>query len=564
MKKKLVLMLSLVLILSLLSTGYAEKDELLLANSANESKKTVQNPAKTRKDSDALIIGMPEVRGNFLPIYYSTVPDGYVVNMVYDSLISNNKQGNPIPHVAKNWELSKDHKTYTFHLRDDVKFSDGEPLTANDIEFTYKVLCDSTYDGRYADQVSQIVGLKEYRDGDAENIEGIKVIDDYTISFTFTEALATHIWDCSFAIMPKHVFPDFKKGNIEVIKEQMQTPLGSGPYVLEKFEPKQYVEFKANPNYFLRSPKVKKIIFKFNNNLTSMSEIKKGTIDVQVQISPNENNKKIINGTKFVNIVEYPQNGYGYMGWNLRDPRLADKRVRQALTYGFNRQKFIDKYYNGYAKVCNVPVSKSSWAYTTDINEYKYDSNKAIALLEKAGWKLGKDGIRQKNGLKLSFVWDTYTDSKYVETMIPMLKSDWKKIGVKVEVNSIDFITLIEKIYDQHKFDIYNMAWSLTIDPDALELFHSSQDIPSGNNSVGFRNEENDKLLEAGRKEFDLKKRVEIYQKWVKLMNEELPYMFLTQNLEWQAVNARVKNWNTSSFVEFTNPSIISNIEIEQ
>ena len=123
---------------------------------------------------------------------------------------------------------------------------------------------------------------------------------------------------------------------------------------------------------------------------------------------------------------------------------------------------------------------------------------------------------------------------------------------------------IVEKVYDERDFDMFNMAWSLSLDPDALELFHTSQDIPSGNNSVGFRNEKNDKLLEAGRKEFDQNKRAEVYHEWAKLMNEELPYMFLTQNLNWDAVNERVKNWNTSPYITFTNPNVLRNVEIEQ
>ncbi|WP_159436078.1 peptide-binding protein [Anaerosalibacter sp. Marseille-P3206] len=561
MKRKLALILSLVLVLSLVLAGCGSNND---STSEGNTGSSSSNPAKTRDGAETLIIGMSEVKGDFIPVYYSTSYDGYVVDLIYDGLLSNDEEGNPVPHVAKEWELSEDHKTYTFHLRDDVKFSDGEPLTAKDIEFTYMVLCDPTYDGRYTDQVSQIVGLNEYRDGNAESIEGIKVIDDHTISFTFTEALTTHIWDCSFAIMPKHAFPEYKKGNVEAIKEQMQTPMGSGPFVLEKFEPKQYIEFKANPDYFMGAAKVDKIIFKFTTGETSMSEIEKGTIDVQIQVPPKGENKEIIEGTGYVNIVEYPQNGYGYMGWNLRDERLADKRVRQALMYGFNRQQFVDVYYQGYAKVCNVPISQVSWAYTDDINDYAYDPDKAIALLEEAGWMPGADGIREKDGNKLDFVWDTYTDSKFVETMIPMLKADWEKIGVKVEPNLMEYNSLVEKVYDKREFDMYNMAWSLSIDPDALELFHSSQDIPSGNNSVGFRNEENDKLMEAGRKEFDQTKRAEIYHEWAKLMNEELPYMFLTQNLEWEAVNERVSNWNTSPYVSFTNRNVILNVEIAQ
>lgn len=567
MKRKLALLLSLVLVFSLVLSGCGNKNEAPADTEGGdkvEKKEASKNPARSRDGAaETLVVGTHEAKGDFLPGYSSEVYDSYVVDLIFDGLFGNDKEGNPTPSVAKDWEISEDHKTYTFHLRDDVKFSDGEPLTAEDVKFTYEFLADPTYDGPRSSYVMNLVGYKEYNEGDAKELAGVKVIDEHTVAFEFQEALVTNIWDCGMAILPKHIY-DFEKGDTASLKKKMSDPVGSGPYILKKFEPKQYVEFEANPNYFLGAPKVPHLIMKFTTAETQMSELEKGTIDVQLRVPAKAENKEIIDGTGFVNINEYPDNGYGYMGFNLRDPRLADKRVRQALTYGFNRQQFVDVYYGGNAQVCNVPVSQVSWAYTTDINEYPYDPDKAIALLEEAGWKPGADGIREKDGMKLSFVWDTYTDSKYVESLIPMLKADWEKIGVKVEPNLMEFGALSEKVYDKQEFDMYNMAWSLSIDPDAFELFHSSMAVPGGFNSVGFINEENDKLLEAGRKEFDQNKRAEIYQEWCKLMNEELPYMFLTQNLSWDAVNERVQNFNTSPFQDWTNRDVILNVELAQ
>lgn len=343
----------------------------------------------------------------------------------------------------------------------------------------------------------------------------------------------------------------------------MNEPMGSGPYILEKYEPKQYVEFKANEDYFLEAPKVSKLILKFTNVETQFSELEKGTVDIQLAVASKGENKEILDGMDFVNVVDYPENNYGYMGFNTRDPRLADKKVRQALTYGFNRDQFVEVYYQGYAQTSNVPVAQVSWAYTDDINEYKYDPDKAMELLDEAGWKVGEDGIREKDGKKLKFVWSTHTDSKYVETMIPMLKDDWKKIGVEVDADIMEFAALSEKVYEKQDFDLYNMAWSLSVDPDSYEVFHSSQDQKGGYNSVGFKNEENDKLMEEGRAEFDQEKRTEIYKEWSQLMNEELPYMFLTQANRWDAANSRVKNFETSPFQDFYNRDVLLKIEIE-
>ena len=162
----------------------------------------VQNPAKDRADADdTIIIGMTEAKGDFMPVYYSTSYDGYVVGFIFDGLFSNDESGIYVPHVAKDWEISEDEKTYAFYLRDDVKFSDGTPLTAHDVEFTYLAMADPNYDGRYFSYVNRIVGYEDYHDGDAENMSGIVVHDDYTISFTFKEREIVNFEYCNMPIM---------------------------------------------------------------------------------------------------------------------------------------------------------------------------------------------------------------------------------------------------------------------------------------------------------------------------------------------------------------------------
>jgi peptide/nickel transport system substrate-binding protein len=556
MKRKISLLLCLSLLLAVFFTACGKSDD-------NSPEAKAGYPKRDGME-DTLIVGTHETKGEFMPAYYGTTYDGYVNQLIFDQLLANNEKGELIPSVAKDWKVSDDKKTYTFHLRDDVKFTDGTPLTAKDVEFTYLTIADPNYDGRYITMVSDIKGYKEYhedKNGKVKSISGIKVEDKYTISFTFNEAMVTNIYNCQMLIMPKHYY-GFEKGDIPKLKTLMQKPLGSGKYIFVKYEPKQYIEFKANPDYFGGAPKIPKLIMKFTTSETMLQELEKGGVDIQLEVPPSPENKEIIDDTKFLSICDFPGNNYGYMGFNLRDPRLADKNVRKALVYGFDRKAFADLYYKGYADVCNQPISEASWAYSDDVEKYEYDVDKANKLLDEAGWKVGSDGIREKDGKKLSFVWDTYTDSKYVETLIPMLKDNWQKIGVKVEPNLMDFNALADKVYTQRKFDMYNMSWTLTLDPDAYDLFHSDADIPDGNNSVGFRNAENDKLIMEERKEFDPEKRKVIIKEWADLIGDELPYMFLTQNTNWDIYSERVKNYKTSPFVDWT--YIVNQLELEK
>ncbi len=530
------------------------------------AEETVNNPAAARENADnTIVIGMTEAKGEFMPVYYSTAYDGYVVGYMFDALFTNDESGTYIPHVAKEWEISEDNLTITFYLRDDVKFADGTPLTAHDVEFTYLAMADPNYDGRYFAYVNGIVGYEDYAEGDAEKLEGVKVIDDYTISFTFKEPLVANFEYCGMPIMPKHHY-GFEKGDIDSLKAKMQDPLGSGGYQLVAYEPGQYVELKRNENYFLGTPKIENIILKFTTPETYMAELEKGTIDVQNSVTNTVENKEVIESIEYLHLNAFPNNGYAYIGLNNSDPRLADKRVRQALAYGLDRESFVQNFFKGHGQVCHVPLSPVSWAYTDELaekmNKYEYNPDKAIELLEEAGWKLGSDGIREKDGMKLSFVYSTYPDVEWVEQLVPVLIDNWGKIGVALEINYMDFNALVDAVYEEQDFDMYNMAWSLSIDPDAHAIFHSSQAVKSGNNAVQFINERNDELLEAGRREFDQEKRKEIYEEWALLINEELPYIFIYQREEWNVVNNRIKGFECSPYIDMSHPQVYLNMEI--
>lgn len=520
-----------------------------------------ENPAKKRSNAkDTLIVGVSEVKGDFLPIYYNSVYDGYVVSLIFTPLLTNDSSGNLTPALAKEMpQLSSDKKTYTITLRKGVTFSDGTDLTAKDVAFTYTILCDPSFDGRSTDIVNNLEGYEEYNkdhNNDIKNVSGIKIIDDYTISFTFKEPLVSNISNFTLGIMPASKY-SYKKGNTASIRAKMDNPIGSGPYKMVKFEPRQYIEFTANERYFKGQPKIPKLIMKFTTVDTMLQELSKGTIDIQTAVPPRPENFEIIKQSGNLDMVQYPDNAYGYIGFNLRDLRLSDKRVRQALIYGFDRQQFVDIYYKGYAQVCNAPLSQVSWAYTQELgdklNTYQYNPDLSNKMLDEAGWKVGKDGVREKNGKRLEFTLSTYLHSKYVDILIPVLKEYWKRIGVKVNPDLMEFNALVEKIYTKRDFDMYNMSWSLTPDPgDSFSTFHSSFDMPDANNSIGFRNLESDWLLEEGRRQFNQQKRKDIYTAWGLLINDQVPYMFLNQNLHVDVINNRIKNLVPTPFEDWT------------
>lgn len=557
--KKLVLILALVITLTWTLTSCSSNQTSKVDTSKKDVAEIIKatNPEKlpeaAKKRKDTVIIGITAPSGKFAPISTGDLYDQFVCELVFDPLISNDASGNPIPNVAKEWKVSEDAKTYTFTLKKGIKFSDGQELTADDVAFTIKAVSDPNYDGAISTNVANIVGYDEYNKDKANKVKdvtGIKVIDKYTIEFDIKKPRATTIYDLGgIGIMPKHVY-NFEKGNFQAVKDKFQMPLGSGAYVFKRIVPSQEIDFERNPNYFKGEPKIKNIIYKVTNANTSVQELTSGNVDIDIINKPE--NLNLVKNAGFFNIQSYPSNSYGYIGLNLRDPKFSDKKVRQALTYGLNRKGFVDAYYKGLADVCNVPISKVSWAYNTEVNQYEFNPQKANKLLDEAGWVKNKDGFRYKNGKKFTINWLTYTGSKYVESLIAIVKDNWGKLGIDVQPQLMEFGTLCSKVYDKQQFEMFNMGWSLTIDPDPSGIYSVTQDKLGGNNAVGWRSDESEKLINEGLATSDIAKRKEIYQKWCKVFSDEVPYILLDLSKDNYPVSCRIKGLDISPFRDFT------------
>ncbi|MFR5265563.1 ABC transporter substrate-binding protein [Clostridium sp.] len=572
MKRKVIVVLAtLCLVTSLVSCGGGESKgtstDKVGATSAgatqdlkgNESIKAT-NPEKLPKVAqdrkDTIVIGMSAPKGEFLPIYSSTTYDAWVGDIVFSKLISNDKEGNAIPSLAEKFDISEDGKTYKFTLRKGVKFTNGEEVKAKDVAFTYTTLCDPSYDGPRSSYVEGLVGYEEYNKGDAKNVAGIKVVDDYNIEFTLKESDAPGIWNFVMGIMSESVYK-FEKGNIQPLKEKMTKLklIGSGPYKFVHFKPGQEVKLVKNDNYFEGAPKIPNVVLKVTNGTTQIQELVTGNVDIEHNaVQPKPENIEQLKAAGFLTEELYQANSYGYMGLNLESPKLKDKAVRQALAYGLNRKAFMDSYYQGYGEVANTHILPTSWAFNKEVKDlYPYDPEKANKMLDEAGWKdTNNNGIRDKDGVELEISWLTYTGSKYVDTLTPIVIDSWKQIGVKVVPELMEFSSMADKVRNDRDFEMYNMAWSMDLDPDSVEIFAIEQDKKGGFNSNRWRNEKADKLLKDAKKALDKNERIKLYGEWQKEFAEDLPYIVLGYSKDMSVVSSRVKNFEPSTFIDWT------------
>lgn len=472
-------------------------------------------------------------RGMFNPILYTETYDGYVIDVVYDGLIEIDANLQPQPKVAKAWEVSEDGLEITFYLHEGIRFHDGVELTAEDVAYTYMTILHPDYTGVRFGTFNMLVGAQEYKDGTQATVPGIEIIDDYTIKFSTNRPHAPLLSSFGYGILPAHLLAHIPVGELETAEFNLH-PIGSGPFKFVEFLTDQHVTFEANEEYFFGRPNIDTLVYQKVSQDTIPIFLQQNRIDF-IEISPDQFLQ--VSDLGHIDTYIYEALSYSYIAFNLRQERFDDVAVRQAITYGFDRQLYVDLIREGFGIVANAPMPTASWAYTSEgIDPYHYDPKKAAEMLSEAGWTPGSDGILQKDGERLEFEFLVPDGSRLTEQMALLFQQNMEDIGIKVNLMFMEFSAAVDRV-DAREFDTFTMSWSLAVDPDPYNIWHST----SLWNDPGFYNEASDRLIEQGRLETDLEKRKEIYADWQRVINYELPSMFLNYGVAIGAINERVK-----------------------
>lgn len=490
-------------------------------------------PDRAKQRNDAIIVTLVNPSGAFTPYFTQVGYDGNVNSVLYTPLVRVDTDGLPVPGLAEKWDISEDKLTYTYYLREGLKYSDGSPMTTEDVEFTWTLLHDPSYDGLNSVVEAKIKGGQAYKDGKADSIEGIQIIDERTISVTLEETNATALTVLGGPILSKAYYgKDYQFGNLDYIKNLHANPITNGPYKLEKFIPGQEVRFVANEHYVLGKPKTEYFIYKTTEGDT-WQFIETGEVDYGSFSATTDNIEKL-KSLGFLNLIPSTASNYGYNQFNLERDPLKDKRVRQALTYGLNRQLIYVDSRQGAASIANIPSSPILWSYTEeDINPYLYDPEKAKQLLDEAGWTVGADGIRVKDGVKLRI---NYLGSKSPNTdiFIAVAKENYQEIGVDfVPEQFPDFNTLVSKV-NSGDYDMASFSTTIISDPSqGVERFIKGE-------TKGYDNPRIEELYAQGLATGDVEERKAIYHEMFKILNDELPIMFTNYTKSVIAINGRI------------------------
>ena len=500
-------------------------------------------------------------QGIFNPLISNLAMDHYVESVVYASLMTVNDQGELETYLADEYEVSDDQKTITYKINEDAKWHDGEDVTAEDIAFTFTSMASGDYTGGYYGDVENIKGAKDYHDGKSDEIEGIKVVDEDTIEIEFEKVYAPAVTNLgTVQILPEHVWSEVAVGEWTNKTELLNNPIGCGPYKLTEYKSGSYVKFEATSDFFGGEAKTKNLVFKVINADTTQAEFKSGSIDIaNVEgLTKADIDSLVEEGYKK---IDYDNYMFTYMGFNLRNEKLQDVNLRKAFMHAINREGIVDNVVEGRGQVVNAPMLPSSWAYPEEsmLDSYEYDVEKAKSLLKEAGWE-DKDGdgiVENEDGEKLELTLVCQTNHPIREKTAVVIQENLKEIGVKIEIYSMEYSSVMDQVVANHEFDLYMMGNTLSLDPDPRPMWHSdaisNEKGVVGYNIVAYYNEETDKLIEEGNATLDQSERKEIYNEFGKILNEDVPEAYLfCQDIE-RVYNSKLEGYKPSTFNEFYN-----------
>lgn len=464
--------------------------------------------------------------------------DGYSATVFeyagYGQLFRPDYDGVPTPYLAESYEVSEDGSEYTIHLRENAVWSDGTPVTAQDVEMSYRLHGHPDVASIMAGRYKNIKGMAAYNAGEAEDVEGLQIIDDKTIKFVLEEPNAPFIDSLNYFVLPSHILGDVPPAELETHPYFQAPTVGCGAYKFVRYEPDQFIEFEANKDFFLGAPKIKRLILRIGTQDVLLAQLQKDELDI-VNVPPGEIER--VKALYDVSFVSVPGAGAQVLHANLQKPYFQDKRIRQAMAYALPREEMIQPLYFGQATVQNSP-NNIAWAVPEDLNPYDYDPDKAKALLAEAGWD---------SSIKLLLRYPT--GNKPREMSAPLIQSALKAIGMEVELQISDFATLLTDL-KAGEYDLSLLGWTGAGDPDlvATLVYFSDNIPPAGWNIMHYKNDRVDELIKKGRLTFDQAERQKVYQELYRILNDELPVVFLWSENSLYAYNNRLQGFKPSRF----------------
>ncbi|MCG6551981.1 MAG: peptide-binding protein [Candidatus Magnetominusculus sp. LBB02] len=447
-----------------------------------------------------------------LPVLAGDSASHSVAGNIYNGLVKYAPDLSTVGDLAESWDVSPDGLTITFHLRHGVRWTDGVEFTSEDVLFGYKTIIDDKTPTPYKEDFLQV--------------KAADTPDNHTFRVTYGKpfAPALNSWG-NLVVLPSHLL----KG-VEITKSPLvRKPIGMGPFKLNSWVSGQELTLSSNPDYFEGRPYLDKYVYRvIPDQSTMFMALQAGEVDL-MGVTPIQY-KRQTNSEYFTanfNKYRYPVFSYTYMGFNLKKPLFADKRVRQAIAHAIDKDEIIDIVLYGLGSPSTGPYVPNTWPYNPNVKKYEFNIEKSKALLAEAGYTTRPDGILTKNGTPFEFTILTNMGNPLRMKTAAIIQWKLKQVGIKVNIRALEWSTFLNEFIDKKRFDAVILGWGIGMDGDQYDIWHSSKTKDKEFNFVSYANPEVDELLETGRRTFDIERRKAAYYRIQEILSDELPYIFL-------------------------------------
>jgi len=502
-----------------------------------------------------MIIGFSQEPTVFNPhLPHIEVDEGLHFSL-FDPLFAIDPQGNFTPSLAvevptvANGGISADGLQFRIKLRDGVKWHDGQPFTARDVKFTLELLVDPNF--------------RSWRKTGHELVRDIQVVSPTEITWRMEKPFApyTSILASTF-IVPEHILGPLADKNTAPFNN---APVGTGPYKWQRRIPGDHIELLANADYFNDGPYLERIIYKYIPDLNVMyTQFASGDIDVvglQWITADHYDDAKKLPGKAVEVVASATVENFAF---NLGKPQFQELAVRQAIYYAIDKQTIIDSLYYGLPKPTETYMPVGSQYYNAALPKHEFNLDKAKQILDEAGWQPGSDGIRQKNGVRLSFNNSTTAGNHLREQMQQFLQQTLQEVGIEMKIANLPPAVMWGEFWMMSQFDssIVGLNFLTGADPDTSDYMRSTA-IPakggSGQNTLQYQNPEVDRLLSEGSATFVPEQRKAVYMKIQEIVRQDMPFLplfpFATVRGHKQGIenvipniNVRIDSWNVGSW----------------